>query len=163
MSNDDHDMVTTEDFLARLETFNKGIEDRLEVSAKERHAVNGAITKTLFGLINKIDTLTDKTENQDIVLGKLKDIQQATVTSIDQLKSRLIGDGLGSIGMSADIATNKLQIAALDIRVNHVEDGMKWYKKIFVWTVAVFATVGTIITWIKASGIVDFLMTSKQK
>lgn len=152
----DEPMLDSEQMNQRLDEMVK----KLEQSAVERHTVNGKVHVALNSIAQKTETLTQKTENQDVVLNHLsKSVEQIT-QSVRRIEVRLVGDeDLKGTGIIQEQSDQKARITALEVRVDNTEEAVKEHrsdyisdKRALIWIGATIAGLGAIITWLQNSG-----------
>lgn len=152
--NQDDDMKDSAQLLARF----LELERRLASSSAERHRVNNSINAAITGLV-------DQTERQDAVLEKINENVRSMADSVDRVEKCLVGDAkFNQVGLIKEVEAIKssfatsnteifLRIAKNEADIKTAADEIKSQRRVVLWTGAVLAAIGGIITWIKGSGI----------
>lgn len=133
---------------------------KLEQNAIERHTVNGKVHVALNSIAQKTETLTQKTENQDVVLNHLSKSVESITQSVRRIEVRLVGDeDLKGTGIIQEQSDQKARITASEVRVDLLEKVVKENhsdylsdKRALIWIGATIAGLGGIITWLQNSG-----------
>lgn len=129
MANPEPEMITTADFLRKMDEVQK----QLDEQAKDRHRVNGVVHAT-------VNQLVLQTNAQDNVLGEIK-------RAVARIEEVLVGnERFHKVGI---IET----VTGLEARMALVEQSVATKSKIFTAVVAVLAALGAFIAWVKDLGI----------
>lgn len=128
MGNQEPEMITTQDFLRKMDE----LKAQMEEQARERHRVNGVVHSS-------VNTLVLKTNAQD---GMLMDIKG----SLARIEECLIGDEkFNKVGLIKEVASQGARLILL-------EQSVATRTKIFFAVIGVLTAIGGFITWIKDLG-----------
>jgi chromosome segregation ATPase len=157
--------MTSDVFLQKLEDLNKQITSRFDATDKSRHQANNSQHTILLNLTTRMDKQDQVLEGFRGSLETQTESLGALTTSLRRIETRLVGDaGLGSTGISQEVADNKVKIATLESRIDNaevaIEDGNKERatdRKIVLYTIGIVTALGGLVTWLKATGILSWL------
>lgn len=130
---------------------------KLDQNAKERHATNGKTHVVL-------NTIIQKTENQDTVLNKLvKDVSLIT-DSVKRIEVRMVGDeALKGSGFIQEQTAQAVRLGAVEGRVVLLETGRTTDQTAYLsdkrsvkWVVIAIGFVFSLINWAISSGVLKF-------
>lgn len=151
--NDDHSM-STPDMIEALKQLRQQMADQ----AHQRHTINNEIMKTIGSHSAHVSRYEDRMVEFEMAVKALTNRMEplgALVEDVRLIKVRLIGDpSLQSDGVIQDLVSVMADVRDLKEKAKEVE----FFKRAFIWMLSVIGGLGAIITFVKGTDFMHWLI-----